>query len=187
MAATLRYLLVPGGGGSGAEHWHHRWADDLPNCDWIHQQDPSDGTRAEWVETIDGKINESSEPVVLIAHSLACVAVAHWSSTHSGPVAAALLVAPADIDDDWAEPDSLYKRFQPIPTQPLRFPSVVVSSSNDPFLSVDRALEFSQTWESGFVGIGEHLHIGSDADLGAWPEGRAVLAELLAQNGLDDP
>lgn len=182
--SEIRYLLVPGGGGSGPDHWHHRWAASLPRCSWVNQADPGGGTRAEWVATIDRAIQASAQPVVLVVHSLACIAVAHWAAEHEGPVAAALLVAPADIDGDWAEPDSLYRRFQPIPMDALGFPSTVVASTNDPLLTLDRAQSFATAWGARLEVAGEHLHLGSDAQLDTWPAGRAYLDELLRE--LDD-
>lgn len=179
----LRYLLIPGGGGSGADHWHHRWAASLPNCSWVDQADPEGGSRAEWVATINNAVAASSTPAVLIAHSLACIAVAHWAAAHDGPVAAALLVAPADIDGDWAEPDSLYKRFQPIPMDPLPFPSTVVASTNDPLLASDRARSFATAWGAELEIAGDHLHLGSDALLDTWPAGRVYLRELVGRVG----
>jgi len=176
----LRHLLVPGGGGSGPEHWHHRWAAGLPRVEWVHQQDPAGGSRADWLAAIDDQIHRSPNPVVLIAHSLACVAVAHWAARHDGPVVAALLVAPADVEDDWAEPESLYRRFAPIPMNPLPFPTVVVASTNDPFLSVERALQLSRSWNANVELVGDQLHIGSDAVLDEWPVGRAILDGLVA-------
>ena len=179
VSSELRYLLIPGGGGSGVDHWHHRWAASLPNCSWVDQADPAGGTRAEWVATINNAVASSSTPAVLVAHSLGCVAVAHWSSAHDGPVEAALLVAPADVEDDWAEPDSLYKRFQPIPMDPLPFPSTVVASTNDPLLTLDRARSFATAWESKLEIAGDHLHLGSDALLDTWPAGQRYLRELI--------
>lgn len=177
----LRYLIIPGGGGSGADHWHHRWASSLPNCSWVNQADPEGGTQAEWVATINSAVTASSTPAVLVAHSLACIAVAHWAAVHDGYAAAALLVAPADIDDDWAEPGSLYKRFQPIPMDPLPFPSTVVASSNDPLLAEDRARSFAAAWGAEVEVAGDHLHLGSDALLDTWPAGRVYLDELVAR------
>jgi len=179
----LRYLLIPGGGGSGVDHWHHRWAASLPHCSWVDQADPDGGTQPEWVATINNAIAASSTPAVLVAHSLACIAVAHWATAHDGPVAAALLVAPADIDDDWAEPDSLYKRFQPIPLHPLPFPSTVVASTNDRLLTSDRARSFATAWGAKLEIAGDHLHLGSDALLDTWPTGRGYLRELVGRVG----
>ena len=179
----LRYLLIPGGGGSGVDHWHHRWSVSLPNCSWVEQDDPDGGTRAEWVATINAAVAASSTPAVLVAHSLACIAVAHWATAHNGPVAAALLVAPADIDDEWAEPDSLYKRFQPIPMHRLPFPSTVVASTNDPFLALDRARSLATAWGAELEIAGHHAHLGSDALLDTWPDGQIYLRDLVGQLG----
>ena len=179
--SEVRYLLIPGGGGSGIDHWHHRWASSLPNCSWVDQADPDGGTRTEWVATINNAVAASSTPAVLVAHSLGCVAVAHWAMAYNGPVGAALLVAPADIDGDWTEPDSLYKRFQPIPMHPLPFPSTVVASTNDAFLATDRARSLATAWGAELKIAGDHLHLGSGALLDAWPEGRGYLRELVGR------
>ena len=182
-SSDLRYLLIPGGGGSGADHWHHRWATSLPNCSWVDQADPNGGTRAEWVATINNAVTASSTPAVLVAHSLACIAVAHLAAAHDGPVAAALLVAPADIDGDWAKPDSLYKRFQPIPMHPFPFPTTVVASTNDPFLALDRARSLATAWGAELEIAGDHLHLGSDALLDTWLAGQVHLEELTGRVG----
>lgn len=176
---AMRLLLVPGGGGSGEGHWHHQWAAEDDRCEWVQQADWTGGTREDWVSALDRQINASSAPAILVAHSLAGVVVAHWAAEHSGPVAAALLVAPADIEDDWVEPGTVDAEFTPIPADPLPFPSIVVHSSDDPLLSEARAAALADRWHAGVRGVGPQGHIGSDRELGAWPEGRQILAELL--------
>ena len=177
--ADVQVLLVPGGGGSDSGHWHHEWASD-PHTSWVHQADQSGGSRADWVDTIEAAVAGAGGPVVLAAHSVACIAVAHWAAGGSTElVRGALLVAPADVEDDWAEPDSLYRRFAPIPRERLPFRSLVVASSNDPLLAVPRARRLAEDWDAQLVEIGPHLHVGADADLGSWPLGRELLGRLL--------
>jgi len=71
------------------------------------------------------------------------------------------------------------KDFAPIPRRLLPFPSIVVSSSNDPFLSVDRARELARDWGSRLVDIGPAGHINGDSGLGDWPEGKRLLRHLI--------
>jgi predicted alpha/beta hydrolase family esterase len=178
---AVRLLLVPGGGGSDPGHWHHAWAAADPRCEWVHQTDPSGGTRQDWLGTLDRAVTASTAPTVLVAHSLATIATSHWARDHVGSVVGALLVGPADVEATWAEPGSLYRRFEPIPMDMLPFPSTLVASTNDPYITVARARELGWHWGSKVEVVGEHGHLGADAALGDWPEGRALLDAQLAR------
>jgi len=147
----------------------------------VEQADPAGGTLVSWVDTLDRSIHASDEPVVLIAHSLGTICVAHWAAIHNGPVVAALLVAPADVEAERAESGSLYKRFAPILVFPLPFAATVVASTNDPLLSIVRAHALADAWGSAIAVIGDHLHVGSDAKLGSWQVGKQLLSELRAR------
>ncbi len=52
----------------------------------------------------------------------------HWATTHSGPVIGVLLVAPPDVDSDWAKHRSLYQQFRPVPMNAFQFPTMLVAS-----------------------------------------------------------
>jgi predicted alpha/beta hydrolase family esterase len=65
--------------------------------------------------------------------------------------------------------------------QKLRFPSIVVASSDDPYLTLDRARAFAEAWGSRFVEIGPAGHINADSGYGEWPEGEQMLAQLGGQ------
>ncbi len=192
-APDLRLLLVPGGGGSGPDHWHNYWADNDSRCSWVDQVDSTGGTRDDWVDRLDVVIRSSDRPTILVAHSLACVVVTHWASTYLGDAQAgvdprrgaravvkgAMLVAPADIEQVPELHTSPYDEFVPIPLLPLPFPSIVVASTNDPLLSIERADALASAWGSDIDYIGDHLHVGSDALLGEWPRGLGILDQLL--------
>jgi hypothetical protein len=68
--------------------------------------------------------------------------------------------------------------FSPIPTNKLPFKSIVVASSNDPFMDLPRAQQLARAWGSEFVEIGARGHINSDSNLGDWPQGQALLKKL---------
>jgi predicted alpha/beta hydrolase family esterase len=71
-------------------------------------------------------------------------------------------------------------QFSPLPLRPLNFPSIVVASDNDPYITVPRALQFSEAWGSRLENIGDAGHINTDSGFGEWPEGEKLLSELLS-------
>jgi predicted alpha/beta hydrolase family esterase len=61
----------------------------------------------------------------------------------------------------------------------LPFPSIVVASTDDPFYTMARARAFADAWGSCLIVLERAGHINADAGFGPWPEGRALLDELL--------
>ena len=173
------YLVLPGYENSDHDHWQSVWerADPafrrLEQADWHHPD--LDG----WTETLHRAVTSHGGPLVLVAHSLGCTTVAHWAARTpaalTAPVVGALLVAPPDIDH--ADVPALGS-FRPVPLVPLPFPSIVVASSDDRWAGAERSRLFAAGWGSRFVDLGPYGHINSSSGLGAWPEGRALLAEL---------
>lgn len=175
----MRLLLVPGGGNSGPDHWHTYWEAQDPCAERVVQADWETGRRVDWVAALDRSIQASDEPAVLAAHSLGAITAVHWAAAHHGPVIGAMLVGPADVEGEWVTPGSIYEGFQPIPMNPLPFPSLIVASTNDPYLSLKRAQEFASAWGSKLENVGALQHIGSECKLEGWPEGRRLLEQLL--------
>jgi hypothetical protein len=66
-----------------------------------------------------------------------------------------------------------------MPLLRLPFPSIVVASTDDEYVTLDRAQQFARAWGSRLVNIGVAGHINSATGLGSWPLGRALLDELL--------
>ena len=174
-AATA--LIVPGIGNSGPQHWQTLWERQHPEWERVQQQDWDRPVCEEWLCRLDEAIDRLTVPPVLIAHSMGCLVVAHWAHRSSVPVRAAFLVAVPDPDGPcWP---STAEGFQPVPTGTLRFPSLLVASSDDPFGSVAYAKRCAAGWGSAFVEIGAAGHINADSGLGDWPAGWALLDELL--------
>jgi predicted alpha/beta hydrolase family esterase len=182
-------LILPGRGNSGPDHWQTHWeaADTAgqPLFARVLQQEWQTPTREAWVSTLAEVLAARQTPAVLVAHSLAVCLVNHlaaaWPTLYPGkplPVRAALLAGPSDVDDpDWpAGPIG----FTPMPLQRLPFQTIVVASTDDPRVSLERARYFAEHWGARLEVAGALGHMGSDAKLGAWPQGRRWLDELLA-------
>ena len=172
-----RVLILPGLHSSGPDHWQSRWERSDPACRRVRQRDWETPDRAEWEATLDAAIRESPEPAVLAAHSLACSLVAHWASRGGrGIVRGALLVAPADVEGpDFPKGAT---GFAPMPMTPLPFPAIVVASTNDPYVTAERAAGFAAAWGARFELLGPAGHVNAEAGFGAWPEGRELLESL---------
>jgi predicted alpha/beta hydrolase family esterase len=132
----------------------------------------------DWLATLDRHIRECAAPPVLVAHSLSCSLIAHWATRPSTPVKGALMVAPADVDSPTRTPEEV-RGFSPIPLVRLPFPSIVVASTDDPFVAPTRAAEFAHAWGSRLVSLPNAAHINDEAGYGPWPQGRKLLADLL--------
>ena len=171
-------VIVPGLGNSGPQHWQRLWEKELgDHAQAVEQADWDRPDFADWLARLDGVIASMKQAPVLAAHSLSCALVAHWAQRYRRPIAGALLVAPADVDSDTHTPPET-RDFRPMPLAPLPFPSIVVSSSDDPFVAPDRAADFARRWGSRFVDIGPAGHINTAAGFGEWPLGRQLLDEL---------
>lgn len=184
-------LTVPGLGNSGAAHWQTIWEQTRGDCRRIDLGNWDDPTRSGWVNRLDAAIRQANGPVILVAHSLGCLAVAWWgalqSQPYGWPVAGALLVAPPDCDR--AELAPVLGRFGPVPKAPLPFPSILVASHDDPYIVFERAWAMGRAWGSRIVDAGHCGHINADSDLGVWRFGQGLLDRLVdeAEEALSAP
>lgn len=174
-------LTVPGLGGSGPSHWQTLWEQSRPDTHRVELGMWDTPHRNAWVTKLDQAIRQAQAPVVLAAHSLGCLAVAWWAELagqpFGWPVAGALLVAPADVDRSSA-PSEL-NAFRPSPGKLLPFPSILVSSSDDPWIAPDRARALARTWGSFFVDAGPQGHLNAASGIGWWEEGQVLLDRVL--------
>jgi len=174
-------LTVPGLGGSGPSHWQTLWEEARPDTVRVELGMWNTPHRNAWVTKLDQAIRTAQAPVILAAHSLGCLAVAWWAELsrqpYGWPVAGALLVAPADVDREGAQPE--LKALAPAPRTPLPFPSIVVASSDDPWIDIERAHSLAVDWGSHFVDAGAQGHLNAASGIGWWNEGRDLLDRVV--------
>ena len=174
---TPTILLVPGLGNSESDHWQSHWAEQY-GYPRVEQQDWDRPRCSDWVRELDKAVRQAGPGVVLVAHSLGCSTVGHWAEHFSTAlIAGAMLVAPADTERADFPPEAI--GFSPMPRRPLPFPSIVVASSNDEYVSQARAQVFAARWGSTLVDVGAVGHINVASGLGDWPAGHALLEQLL--------
>jgi predicted alpha/beta hydrolase family esterase len=177
-------LIVPGYGDSGSNHWQGRWLQHFPNAVKVAQKDWTKIDGQEWVQTLDSAIQSAEQPIILVGHSLGCTAIIVWANLQESgksfsKIKGALLVGPPDPTSKAYRALSI-KGFDALPLNQLPFPSILVASENDPFLSLEQARLFATSLGSDFVTVGKRNHMGEDSGLGEWKEGLALLNKFIS-------
>lgn len=173
-------LVLPGLGNSGPDHWQSIWE---AQCGYrrVEQAAWDRPLLPDWLFTLDESVSQSPHGVVLVAHSLACSLVAHFAQARpAARVLGAFLVSPADVDSPRCTPDET-RCFSPMPLRPLPFPATVVASSDDPYVTLERADFFARAWHAEFIDVGRAGHINAGSGHGPWPEGLARFRACLAR------
>jgi predicted alpha/beta hydrolase family esterase len=96
---------------------------------------------------------------------------------YGDPVMGALLVAPPEVD--LAPVDERLKSFAHTPKGLLPFPSIIVTSHDDPYVRFHRARRLAQFWGGRFADAGAVGHINAESGLGDWAFGQFLLRALL--------
>lgn len=167
-------IVVPGLGGSGSDHWQSRWERSFPKTVRIqpHSWDAPD--LEDWVIALELAVSKADAPPILVAHSLGCLLVAIWQRNSALPVLGAFLVAVPDPQTQGF--DLLAPGFDNVPCDKLRFPSLIISSTSDPYDRREYALNKAQQWNSEYISVGDCGHINDESGLGLWQTGRQLLS-----------
>ena len=171
-----KIILVPGLGNSGEQHWQTYWERmyGFPRVKQHHWETPE---YTDWLETLDQTVRQyNPADIILVGHSLACATIVGWAEKYRRKIKATMLVAPADTEA--LDFPAAVTGFAPMPRQRLSFPSVVVASTNDEYVTADRARYFADLWGSEFIRIGAAGHINAESDLKDWPPGLQILQQL---------
>ncbi|MCJ0765607.1 RBBP9/YdeN family alpha/beta hydrolase [Variovorax terrae] len=171
-------LILPGWENSGPQHWQSLW-EQAHGYRRVEQHDWMRPLRGDWIARLEDVLLSCDEPAVLVAHSLGCIHTAAWAahSKNTQRVKAALLVAPGDVEREAIRP--LLPGWSPVVRQALPFPSVLLGSHDDPYCTFERARGFAEAWGSRFIDYGHRGHINANTGLGDWPEGHAMLLDLM--------
>jgi predicted alpha/beta hydrolase family esterase len=172
-----RVLILPGLYDSGPDHWQSYWERSLPDVARVNQRDWDTPDREEWVATLESAVAAHGSDIVLVGHSTGCALIAFWAASTSRTVRGALIVGPSDTEA--ASYPKGPTGWTPMPMARLPFPSIVVASTDDEYVTIERAQRFADAWGSALVNIGAAGHINSASGLGEWAVGRELLAVLV--------
>lgn len=180
-------LLVPGLHDSGPDHWQTWLQQRTPGAQRVAQDAWSNPDLAQWTAKVESAIRQSDRRVILVAHSFGALASVVAASRTEDRVAGALFVAPADPTryalSGEVLPAAAYSfdggLYNHIPKDRLAFPSVLAASLNDPCIPFKRAAWWATVWRSRLVTLGNLGHVNADSGLGPWPQGEALLNDVI--------
>jgi uncharacterized protein len=172
-------LIIPGIGNSGPNHWQTIWECADPAMVRLHVPDWDRPVCSSWVDALDVQTRQAGQPLVVVAHSLGCLAFVHWIERHQEHIGGAMLVAVPDPDGSNFPREA--DGFSEVPMQRIPCRTVIVSSENDPYSSVRFAQSCADAWGSELVTIGRAGHVNSESNLGKWPQGQELLRKLRGQ------
>ncbi len=168
MASTL---IIPGLKSSGPAHWQSWFEDHIPGSPRVIQPDWNSTNLADWSARVRRDISRTPGKLFLVAHSFGALAAVQAAADHSERIAGALLVAPADPEK--------FGISELLPQTALPFASVLVGSTNDSWMTLERAAHWADVWGSDFVNLGNAGHINAESGFGPWPEGLSLLQRLM--------
>lgn len=170
-------LIIPGLHGSGDDHWQRWWLTDMQNARMVEQDDWTNPEAAPWMERLEAAIVDQPGSV-LVAHSLGSILTARLAqSPVAHLVAGAFLVAPADIERTGKLNERDYE-FGTLPTARLPFPSIVVASRDDIYMSLQMATDLARSWGSDVVDLGYAGHVNIASGYGRWQDSYRLSAGL---------
>jgi predicted alpha/beta hydrolase family esterase len=170
-------LIVPGLFGSEEAHWQGAWLKDHPESRLVQQEDWDHPRVTPWLEALETELERAGEAFI-VAHSLGCLLAARLAGRPAARrVKGALLVAPCDLKvTDKLHPGQI--GFGTMPTEWLPFPSMLVGSLNDHYMSLERLTLFSRLWGSDLRNAGLAGHINVASGYGRWPGGYRLFETL---------
>jgi predicted alpha/beta hydrolase family esterase len=151
-------------------HWQAIWRAEHSDWRWVEQSDWETPDCAEWMNRLDGVVEGCPGSVIIVAHSLGCLAFAHWASLAlervRRKVEGGFLVAPADVERE-NSPRKI-RGFSPAPRCRMPVPTMLIASQNDPCMTFPEARRLAVSWKSLLVNAGATGHINVASGHGRW-------------------
>jgi predicted alpha/beta hydrolase family esterase len=184
MAVTPPVIVtVPGLRGHVDDHWQTRLAARVPDVRPVRPLGRDNPSLADRVAALQDTVSQAAGPVIIVAHSAGVLVTVHWAIDHGHSVIGALLATPPDLASplppEYPSLDELRELgWLPIPLLPLRFPSVVATSSNDTLSEPSRVRGFADAWGSRVHDLGPVGHLNPASGFGDWPEAETLVEDI---------
>ena len=175
------HIIIPGLHNSNDQHWQTRFEHSNPSKFHRVEQENWDELECKtWINRIEEELIQfDHSELILIGHTIGCMAIVHWFNKYHHPIKGALFVAPSDAEDE--NYPNYIKGFAPIPLTPLPIPTIVVGSTNDHVTTLGRTKQFAEAWGSKLIVLENAGLIEPKSGFGEWEEGLELLKKL--ENG----
>jgi len=172
-------LIVPGRGDASPLHRQSRWQDKMSTARRAEQNNWDHPACSAWTAWLKSEIRVAVKPVILVAHSVGVLTVAHAARDwQAGKVAGVFLVGLSDWERPEMEQAYPGHGFAPVPLDRLGCPAFVLASSNDPACGVEKAERWAQAWSARFAVAGDTGHFDESDGFGPWPEDLMAFAQF---------
>ncbi|PVY41079.1 RBBP9/YdeN family alpha/beta hydrolase [Pontibacter virosus] len=174
-------INIPGLHNSGEDHWQTIWEREHPNQFFrVVQEDWENPNCETWISRIEEALSGFDHAqLVLIGHSVGCVTIMKWFERYGHQIKGALFIAPSDVDRPGYP--KYITGFSPMPEARLPFPTIVVASTNDHVVDIQRARLFARNWGSALVELENAGHIEGKSGYGKWDLGFELVKKLKEQ------
>ncbi|MDC0932264.1 alpha/beta hydrolase [Arcobacteraceae bacterium] len=163
-----KVLILHGWGGSDEPHWQWWLEKELIKKNYqvsfpnFPKRDLPDFK--EWIEVLKEEYNKF-QPDIVVCHSLANILWFHFANAHElKELDKLMLVAPVRKTCDIEELKSFFP--YPVPKKLNAKEIIMVGSTNDPYLSVEEAIELHAELNIGLKILDDAGHINADSGFG---------------------
>ncbi len=173
-------INIPGLHNSDQTHWQSYFETVRPQeFIRIEQEDWDKPDCRTWIKQIESQLKGYNyADIIMIGHSIGCMAIVHWFTNYGHEIKGALFVAPTDAEKEHF-PEYI-SGFAPIPLSKLPFPSIVVGSSDDHVTHPERTKLFATSWGSELIILDQAGHIETVSGYGNWDDGLKLIDKLRA-------
>jgi predicted alpha/beta hydrolase family esterase len=162
-------LIVPGIGNSEPDHWQSIWERRYPGVTRVMQRDWDQPVCSEWAAAVEDAVATSAQPPVIVAHSLGCLAVAHWAFSSARKVAGLVLVAVPDPEGP--NFPAAAQGFAPVPPAVRGRRALIISSSDDHYGNARWSRQLAEAYRAELIELTNAGHINVASGFGEWQEG----------------
>ncbi len=167
-------LIVAGLHGSEPEHWQSWWQTQDTDAVRVQQDDWHHPQLETWTQRLQQTIDFCpADKLWLVAHSFGCLISVKAALMNPKKIAGVFLVAPTDPQRFAIAASEL--------AATLPVPSLVIASTTDPYLSLEKAKAWAMIWGSQFINLGDVGHINVASGFGAWPQGIELFEYFCSQ------
>ena len=183
----IHTVIVPGVGGSEAQHWQSWLQQQLVSSSRVQQKNWDRPVLSEWVAQFVKTVAAVKAPIQIVAHSFGCLTSVAALAEHpelSAKVKNLVLVAPANparFGEAGCAPHSLTEYKQYFHQLNIDVPTTLLISENDPWLGYFDALQLAQAWKLTPINLGQVGHINVASGFGPFPD---ILNYMLPEKKL---